>query len=582
MKNIFFPLAVALLMAFQTQAQLQVSVSVTSSASCFGSTDGSVTAFASGGTAPYQFLWNDPQAQWTQTASGLAAGEWCVIVVDAASDTATACGTVGQPTQVTISSTVTDPSCNGGADGEIVAWASGGVPPYTYLWSNGMNGPAASGLTSGPYFLSVMDANGCGATESFVLSDNGVGASISFLTSNPCDGPLQLEANGSGGSGSYTYVWSTGETSQTVSVTGESMITVAVTNDSGCTATATAYLPTVNGEVDSYFSGWLNRGFCRWTFPVVQNNGCQTFTGPVSVTLDSGLDIDSINPTPDIVVGNILTWNNITLAPAEQFLPHIKACVPLWMSCGNTLDIQIDAGGNSITHIVPILCSYDPNDKQVSPIGIGPEGYIVGTEELTYMVRFQNTGTAPATFIHVRDELDVDLDIMSLRVLTTSHPMELSIDGRELDFFFDNINLPDSASDPAGSQGFLIYAIDMLPGLSQGTEIENTAYIYFDFNEPVITNTTLNTISSLVGIEATEETDGFTLYPNPTTDVMTVSSENGHGFTADLFNAMGQSVLSERCTNGILRMDVSGLDAGIYLVTLKDETGIHQRRLVKY
>lgn len=158
---------------------------------------------------------------------------------------------------------------------------------------------------------------------------------------------------------------------------------------------------------------------------------------------------------------------------------------------GNTTFIRTDA----ITEVVD--CSQDPNDKLVvSPEGCGPFGNIPRGEALTYQIRFQNTGTAPATFVFIKDILDSDLDITTFKFLGASHPLTQIqiIPDNELIFSFIGINLPDSLSDPEGSQGFVVFSIEPKDNLPNGTEITNTAGIIFDLNVPVITNTTLSTI----------------------------------------------------------------------------------------
>ncbi|MFT6336496.1 MAG: putative repeat protein (TIGR01451 family) [Saprospiraceae bacterium] len=143
---------------------------------------------------------------------------------------------------------------------------------------------------------------------------------------------------------------------------------------------------------------------------------------------------------------------------------------------------------------IPVLCAYDPNDKQVDPHH--PEGYTNITDsELTYKVRFQNVGNAPAMNIEIKDTLSEYLDVSSVRYLSGSHDEFLSFSRSEeniLTFKFSNINLPDSLSDPLGSQGYLIYSVHVIDNLPEGTIIENTAHIYFDFNPAIVTNTTTN------------------------------------------------------------------------------------------
>jgi len=134
-------------------------------------------------------------------------------------------------------------------------------------------------------------------------------------------------------------------------------------------------------------------------------------------------------------------------------------------------------------------CSSDPNEKHVIP-----EFYINDQETLQYHVDFQNTGNDTAFLVVVVDTLDDNLDLLTLIPGVTSHSSELEINGRELTFTFENILLPDSTEDEPGSHGFIEYEIKPLPDLSPGTIVENKSYIYFDYNEPVVTNSVYNEI----------------------------------------------------------------------------------------
>jgi hypothetical protein len=176
----------------------------------------------------------------------------------------------------------------------------------------------------------------------------------------------------------------------------------------------------------------------------------------------------------------------------------------------------------------PLTCSYDPNYKEVSPVGYGDAGAIdIATGRLKYTIHFQNTGTAAAQDVVLVDRLADEVDASSLQVLGYSHePTSVSMEmDRDVVFRFDGIQLPDSGTTFTGSQGFIRFAVDILPGLAHTTFIENTASIFFDLNEPVITNTTLNTLVdcdlatadiTLAGFSALQatESDAYQWYLN--------------------------------------------------------------------
>jgi uncharacterized repeat protein (TIGR01451 family) len=151
------------------------------------------------------------------------------------------------------------------------------------------------------------------------------------------------------------------------------------------------------------------------------------------------------------------------------------------------------------TDCLPIVDSFDPNDKQVSPIGFTENNYVRPGTELEYTIRFQNTGTAEAVNIVVIDTLSTDLDMTRFQMMSVSHPYKLAVSGKGrpiLTWTFTNINLPDSTTNEPESHGYIKFKIKPNEGIAEGTIIENFADIYFDFNEPVRTNTTVSNITN--------------------------------------------------------------------------------------
>lgn len=135
-------------------------------------------------------------------------------------------------------------------------------------------------------------------------------------------------------------------------------------------------------------------------------------------------------------------------------------------------------------------CSYDPNDKAVSPIPHkGENGVKLNPQdELKYIIRFQNVGNDTAFDVTVYDTLDAGLNHESLRVIGSSHDMGYTFDGNVVKFHFKNIYLPDSSANEPASNGHLVFAIKPLPNYSHKTLVHNKAGIVFDINSPIITN----------------------------------------------------------------------------------------------
>jgi uncharacterized repeat protein (TIGR01451 family) len=144
--------------------------------------------------------------------------------------------------------------------------------------------------------------------------------------------------------------------------------------------------------------------------------------------------------------------------------------------------------------------SYDPNDKRGFPKGLGDQHFIKPNQQLQYVVRFQNTGTDTAFTVVIRDTLDTDLNIFTVTPGVSSHNYTFRMYGpRVLEWTFDNILLPDSTTNEPESNGFITFTVDQVPNLPNGTIINNQADIYFDFNDPIITNETDHIVNDMIG-----------------------------------------------------------------------------------
>ena len=243
-------------------------------------------------------------------------------------------------------------------------------------------------------------------------------------------------------------------------------------------------------------------------------------------------------------------------------------------------DPDIDILNNSSEVGFIAVSSFDPNNKLVQPIGNGDEGRISpGTEWLTYTINFQNTGTSPAVNIIVSDELDEDLNPATFELLAASHNVQAMVYADEVTWTFNEIMLPDSSSDEPGSHGYVVYRISPQPDLSDETTIENTANIYFDFNEAVLTNTTLNTIDYALLTEEILSWNDIKFYPNPVSDNLTLELNE----PADLrvSDSQGRIIHSQQLKRNREMIDTSSWSQGVYLFAVTTKSSVSSYRVVK-
>jgi len=205
---------------------------------CNGDT-GNIAASVSGGLSPYTYRWS-PTGQSTATATGLGADAYTLTVTDSNGCTITASAIITQPTSVMLPITVTNVPCNGGL-GSLTVNASGGVPPYTYLWTPAnITTATATGLSAGIYTLQVNDYNGCISTNSVTLTQP-VTLSVSPVsTPASCGQPDgTATASTSGGTAPYTYLWTLGkQTNATATGLLAGTYTISVTDNNQCTSSA--------------------------------------------------------------------------------------------------------------------------------------------------------------------------------------------------------------------------------------------------------------------------------------------------------------------------------------------------------
>jgi len=222
--------------------------------------------------------------------------------------------------------------------------------------------------------------------------------------------------------------------------------------------------------------------------------------------------------------------------------------------------------------------AFDPNDKGATPTGVNTAHYLAENTDIEYKIRFQNTGTDTAFKVVILDTLTTHLDASTVIPGTSSHPYEfekladLETGLNILRFTFNDIMLPDSNVNESASQGFIQFKVSQQPDLADEILIENTAAIYFDFNEPVITNTVFHTIGLPFSLiisnyeEAVVSDRKILVQPNPFTQKTTLNIA-GHPIKngiLSLYNLTGQQIRFYKFEGSSVDIYKEDLSTGIY------------------
>jgi uncharacterized repeat protein (TIGR01451 family) len=254
----------------------------------------------------------------------------------------------------------------------------------------------------------------------------------------------------------------------------------------------------------TYSGTWSTAGTCSFVpgAPVYTASPHRLTWGLAGIALGQECTVcATLDVSPTLVLGTLLTTTS-----------------SVYLNGGTSTQDIVDVVNNTSVVSVGASCAFDPNDKQVDPVGCGGVGGVSPTQTLEYLVRFQNLGNAPATLVIVRDIAASELDLSTLTLVGTSHTLsQISVDGnRMLSFRFEGITLPPASSDDPGSRGYVIFRVQPAPGLTLPTVVTNGANIIFDTNAPVFTNVVQNTISGdLDGDTALDVCDNCPSAANP-------------------------------------------------------------------
>jgi uncharacterized repeat protein (TIGR01451 family) len=320
------------------------------------------------------------------------------------------------------------------------------------------------------------------------------------------------------------------------------------------------------------------------------NPGTEPIDASALLTLDPLLSYVSASTPATSVNGQLVTWDLGTLQPGASGTINVTVFTSIsatpnapTMSSVVLATEQSDiAPANNVDDVHGFATtSFDPNDKAVDLVSITPD-QAAAQQKLEYTIRFQNTGTAPAVNVVIKDSLDADWDLATFEMLGATHPFTLTISNEVAIWTFANIMLPDSATDPLGSQGSFSYRMAARSSLQLGEQLTNRADIYFDYNEPVLTNTTVTTVELSTGLTDAQRTGALDLFPNPSNGLVELRHHGAPLTNARLqvLDALGRVVYTST-VNGLsqgrsVALDLGGLQSGTYIAHLTAD-GVEER-----
>ena len=320
---------------------------------------------------------------------------------------------------------------------------------------------------------------------------------------------------------------------------------------------------------------------------IYKNKGNTTQSGTLVFNYNENItDYMSATLSPTSQSSGTLNWNFTNLLPFEtrEIIVTLKLNTPTQTPAVNGGDIlHYTAQINGVTDETPadnnfslnqtVVNSFDPNDKTCLE-GTSIAQTQVG-DYVHYLIRFENTGTANARNIVVKDEIDISkFDISSLVPLNGSHNYVTRITNPNIvEFIFENIQLP---FDDANNDGYVAFKIKTKSTLNTGDSFSNTAKIYFDYNAPIVTNTyTTSIASTLATSEVKNNKNTISIYPNPVKDILYIQSPD-EVTKAEIYDVAGRLINSMGAKGNSI--NISDLPKGNYLIKLflKDKVSVQK------
>ncbi|MFA7446178.1 MAG: T9SS type A sorting domain-containing protein [Flavobacteriaceae bacterium] len=296
----------------------------------------------------------------------------------------------------------------------------------------------------------------------------------------------------------------------------------------------------------------------------------------------------SASVTPDSQIAGAMNWSYEDLLPFEsrEILVTMQINPPTDPENPVNIDdiltftsvIMPQAGDENVMDNIYILNqtvvgAYDPNDITCIEGDVVDPDYI--GEELHYVIRFENTGNFYAENVVIAMEIDEALyDVSSLRVLNASHNVRAQVRDNIAEFFFNQIYLD------SGGHGNILLVMKSHTALEEGDSVLSKADIYFDYNYPIITNNAVTLFEEELSRDNHELAALISIYPNPATDRVTISSETKIK-SVEWYDLSGRLIRISLVNDYQTIQDIASESEGIYVIKIQTEQGVLYHKIVK-
>lgn len=537
---------------------MAIAVDAVTDVACNGGADGTITTTVSGGNSVYTYDWDNDGTgdnDDTEDLINLMAGTYTLISTDGNGCTATTSATVNEPTALSATNTVVDPSACGIADGSVDATITGGTAPYGYLWDNNATTQDLTSVGSGAYVLTVTDALGCVTTTSASLSDpSGAVIVLDSIHDNLCNGDMggELFTTVTGGTTPYTYDWDndgTGDNDDADDVSGLAAGTynLVVVDMSGCTSSISGTIsdPAAISSIASTTNVMCNGG-TDGTASLMNSGGTGTLVeswGPANpLALPAGVTSYTVVDDNGCLYNGSVT---ISEPPVLELIVQYMGTVCF----GGTTDVDVTVNGG----VTPYVYDWDTDgyDDPQDTLGAGPGSYTVW----------------------VMDANGCEID--SPFTINENTAIVVSTVGT------DEINGNDGAVDLTVSGGTSPYTYNWsnsettedISGLTAGTYDVTVTDVY-GCTEMIST-----TINSQVSVF---ENNGMVInvYPNPSNGIINVNFSEVMQGEIKVFDAVGKLIVNQPINELMEKIDLDDEERGVYFLKITGEDFSRTIRIV--